>query len=172
MNQCIHNADILSYLLGDLDEIFAYKANKMHPYLEVEDVGIAVMKSKSGILATFEGTVNIYPENLEETVSVFGSKGTVRIGGKSLNKVELWNIEKHTDDKHKIVENVENIYGNGHLRLYEDIIKSIQSNTSPLITGEDGVRALEMILAIYKSTITGKPIKFPLDNFSTLEMED
>lgn len=172
MNQCIHNADIISYLLGDIEELSAYTANRNHPYLEVEDVGISVIKSKNGVLATFEGTVNVYPENLEETISVFGSTGTVKIGGKSLNEIEVWNIARQDNDINELNEIVDNVYGNGHLKLYQNLLHSIQTNSLPLITGEDGIKALELILAIYKSQKTGKPVKFPLDNFSTLDMEE
>lgn len=176
MNQCIHNADLLCWLLGDIEQVFAYTNNAMHPYIEGEDLGMALIKAKSGAYAIFEGTVNVYPQNLEETLYVFGEKGTVKLAGKSVNLIEEWNFADEKDDKEKIKEIASempvNIYGFGHKRIYTDFIQSIKTNGEHklLVDGEAGKRALELILAMYKSKKIGKPVNLPLDDFSSMDM--
>ena len=174
MNQCIHNIDLLRWMMGDeIDEVCAYTDNLNHDYIEAEDLGMAIVKFKNGSYGIIEGTTNIYPKNLEETLYLFGQKGTVKAGGKSVNIIEEWQFEnssESTDEiKAKYSENPKNVYGFGHTPLYEDVINSIKNNTKPLVDGEAGKRALELVLAIYKSAKEGRPVKLPLDKCSTMD---
>ena len=177
MNQCIHSADLICWILGDIDEVFAYTNNVMHPYIEGEDLGLALIKAKNGMYAVFEGTVNVYPRNLEETLYVFGETGTVKLAGKSMNLIDEWAFADKKDDKEEIKKNFSeqptNVYGFGHMRLYADFIKSIESNGAyqPLVDGKAAKKALELILAIYKSKKTGLPVKLPLTDFASIDMK-
>lgn len=174
MNQCIHNADLMYWMLGDIDEVFAYTNNAQHPYIEGEDLGLALIKAKNGAYGLFEGTVNVFPKNLEETLYIFGEKGTVKAAGTSVNLIEEWNFSDMTEADQTVKEECHeappNVYGFGHQYVYADVIDAIETDRKPLIDGEQGKRALELILAIYKSKKTGLPVKLPLDDFSTLEM--
>ncbi|MEG2908458.1 MAG: Gfo/Idh/MocA family oxidoreductase [Erysipelotrichaceae bacterium] len=173
MNQCIHNADLLRWMMGDeIEEVMAYTDNLHHDYLEAEDLGIAIIKFKNGSYGTFEGTVNVYPKNLEETLYIFGEKGTVKIGGKSVNVIEEWNFEKNEDSnkiKEEFSENPESVYGFGHDPLYKDVINAINTHSKPLVDAEAGMRALELVLAIYQSAKLGKAIKLPLDDVKSID---
>ena len=174
MNQCIHNIDLLRWMMGDeVDEVCAYTDNLNHDYIQAEDLGMAIVKFKNGSYGIIEGTTNIYPRNLEETLYLFGQKGTVKAGGKSVNIIEEWNFEssKESTDaiKAKYSENPKNVYGFGHTPLYEDVINAIKTNTKPLVDAEAGKRALELVLAIYKSASEGRPVKLPLDKCSTMD---
>lgn len=174
MNQCIHNIDLLRWMMGDeVDEVCAYTDNLNHDYIEAEDLGMAIVKFKNGSYGIIEGTTNIYPRNLEETLYLFGQDGTVKAGGKSVNIIEEWNFknseESAEDIKSKYSENPKNVYGFGHTPLYEDVINSIKNNTNPLVDAEAGKRALELVLAIYKSAKEGRPVKLPLDKCSTMD---
>ena len=176
MNQCIHNIDLLRWMMSDdIDEVFAYTDNMIHPYIEAEDLGIALVKFKNGSYGIIEGTTNIYPKNLEETLFIFGEKGTVKAGGKSVNIIEEWCFADELDDpkyvKSTYNENPPNVYGYGHTPLYADVIKAINTGNQPFVTGEDGLRALELVLAIYKSSYEGKPVKLPLADCSTIDFE-
>jgi len=176
MNQCLHNIDLLRWLMGnDIDEVFAYTDNKMHPFIEAEDIGIALIKFKNGSYGVIEGTTNVFPENLEETLYLFGQKGTVKVGGKSVNLIEEWRFGDKMDNpeqvKKEFGENPPNVYGFGHTPLYEDLASAIRYGSKPYISGEDGKRAVELILAIYKSAKEGKLVKFPLEDFSTMDMK-
>ncbi len=177
MNQCIHNADLLRWLMGDeIDEVMAYTDNLNHEYIQAEDLGLAIIKFKNGSYGLFEGTVNVYPKNLEETLYIFGSKGTVKAGGKSVNLIEEWDFANRFEDsdivKKENSESPKSVYGFGHTPLYADVKYAIENNTKPLVDAEAGTRALELILAIYQSAASGKPVKFPLgDEISTTDFE-
>ncbi len=81
MNQCIHNIDLLRWMMGDdVDEVMAYTDQIEHPYLEAEDLGLAIVKFSNGSYGLIEGTTNVYPKNLEETLYIFGQRGTVKAG--------------------------------------------------------------------------------------------
>ena len=174
MNQCIHNIDLLRWMMGDeVTEVCAYTDNLNHDYIQAEDLGIAIVKFKNGSYGIIEGTTDIYPKNLEETLYLFGQKGTVKAGGKSVNIIEEWILENQNEEAEKIKEEnsemPKNIYGFGHTPLYEDVIRAIETHTQPLVDAEAGRRALEMVLAIYKSATEGKPVKLPLKKCSTMD---
>lgn len=174
MNQCIHNIDLLRWMMGgEVDEVFAYTDNLQHDYIEAEDLGMAVVKFSNGSYGMIEGTSNVYPRNLEETLYMFGTDGTVKLGGKSVNIIEEWAFKDAKEDpdtvKANYHENPPNVYGFGHTPLYADVIDAIRNDREPYVNGEDGKRALELILAIYKSAAEGRPVKLPLDDCSTLD---
>lgn len=175
MNQCIHNIDLLRWMMGDeVTEVFAYTDRLIHPFIEAEDLGMALIKFANGSYGVIEGTTNVFPSNLEETLCIFGEAGTIKAGGTSANLIEEWKLADGLDDpenvKVKTVENPPNVYGFGHSKLYADVLDSIAAGKAPLIDGEAGKRALELVLAIYKSTITKRPVSLPLEDFSTLDM--
>ena len=174
MNQCIHGIDLLRWMMGDeIEEVYGVTRQQFHHYLEAEDVGMAVVKFKNGAIATIEGTTNVYPQNLEETLCLFGEKGTVKLGGTSTNNIDVWKFADETDEDkvNKGLEEVtSNLYGNGHISLFADMIEAIQEDRAPYVDGYAGRRALELVLAIYKSQKEGKVIPFPVKDFSTLDM--
>lgn len=171
MNQCIHGIDLLRWMMGDeIEEVYGQTRQQFHHYLEAEDVGMAVIKFKNGAIATVEGTVNVYPKNLEETLYVFGENGTVKLGGTSCNNIDVWAFKGELDNKAGLKEETSNVYGNGHTSLYSDMIDSIVNNRKPYVDGNAGKNALELVLAIYKSQLCGKPVKLPLDDFESIDM--
>lgn len=174
MNQCIHGIDLLRWTFGDeIEEVYGQTRQQFHDYLEAEDVGMAIVKFKNGAIATVEGTTNVYPQNLEETLYVFGEKGTVKIGGKSTNNIDIWDFadESENDNKNKgLAEATSNVYGNGHTSLFADMIDAIKNNRKPYVDAAAGRNALELVLAVYKSQKTGKPVKLPLTDFSSMDM--
>jgi predicted dehydrogenase len=173
MNQCIHGIDLLRWMFGDeVESVYGSVRNQYHPYIEAEDVGVAVVNFKNGATATVEGTVNCV-DSLEETLCVFGEDGMVRLGGMSANTVDVWQFkdeESADSDRRFIEEKAPNVYGNGHTSLYLDFIKALKENRAPYVNLQHGKNALEMVLAIYKSSKTGESVKFPLTDFGTEEM--
>ena len=173
MNQCIHGIDLLRWMMGDeVDEVYGVTKQQFHHYLECEDVGLAVVKFKNGAIGTIEGTTNVYPKNLEETLYLFGETGTVKIGGTSTNNIDVWNFadEGEADTRNKgLQEATSNVYGNGHTSLYADMIDAIEHDRKPYVDAVAGRNALEMILAIYQSSATGKPVKLPLGNVASTD---
>ena len=175
MNQCIHGIDLLRWMFGnEVEEVYGSTRQQFHDYLEAEDVGMAVVKFKNGAIATIEGTTNVYPQNLEETLYVFGEKGTVKIGGKSTNNIDVWDFADETEEDLKnkgLEEATSNVYGNGHTSLYADVIEAIENDRAPYVDAYAGRNALEMVLAIYKSQKERKAVKFPLDDFASIDMK-
>lgn len=174
MNQCIHNIDLLRWFMGDeIDEVMAYTDQLQHPYLEAEDLGMALVKFSNGSYGLIEGTTNVYPRNLEETLYIFGEKGTAKAAGTSDNIIEEWRFADEIDDseevKKRFSENPPNVYGYGHTPLYADVIEAIKTGRPPLVDAEAGKRALELVLAIYKSAAEHRPVKLPLESCSTLD---
>ncbi|MCI8633155.1 MAG: Gfo/Idh/MocA family oxidoreductase [Lachnospiraceae bacterium] len=177
MNQCIHDADLLRWMMGDeIEEVIAYSDNLIHPYIEAEDIGLAIIKFANGAYGIFEGSTNVYPDGLEETLHIFGEKGTVKAGGMSVNHIEVWNVkgeeEKLVELQKQCDEDPENVYGFGHTPLYKNMIESIEENKEPLVDGYAGKRALELILAIYESARKHCPVKLPLEEASTMQNMD
>lgn len=176
MNQCIHGIDLLRWMMGDdVDEIYGVIRQQFHQYLEAEDLGMAIVKFKNGAIATIEGTTNVYPQNLEETLYLFGDKGTVKLGGTSANNIDVWDFADNTEDDKKnrgLKEETSNVYGNGHTSLFADVIDAIKNDRTPYVDAVAGRNALEMILAIYKSQKTGMPVKLPIEDFTTIDMKD
>ncbi len=174
MNQCIHGIDLLRWMFGDeVEEVYGQTRQQFHNYLEAEDVGMAVVRFKNGTIATIEGTTNVYPQNLEETLYVFGENGTVKLGGKSTNNIDVWSFadEREVDEKNKgLREATSNVYGNGHTSLFADMIEAIQKDKRPYVDAEAGRNALELVLAIYKSQKEGRSVSLPLEKFSSKEM--
>lgn len=172
-NQCIHGIDLLRWMMGDeVEEIYGVTKQQFHDYLECEDIGMAVVKFKNGAVGTIEGTVNVYPRNLEETLYLFGENGTVKIGGTSTNNIDVWNFadESEADQKNKgLQEATSNVYGNGHTSLYADVIDAVENNRKPYVDAVAGRNAVEMILAIYKSAATGMPVKLPLTDVASTD---
>lgn len=170
MNQCIHGIDLLRWMMGDeVDEIYAQTAQQFHHYLECEDIGMAVVKFKNGAIGTIEGTTNVFPKNLEETLFLFGETGTVKIGGTSTNNIDVWQFSDQRPEDKDLVglqEATSNVYGNGHMLVYADMIDAIERDRVPYIDARAGRRALEMILSIYQSAATGFPVKLPLKGVS------
>jgi len=174
MNQCIHNIDLLRWMLGnDIEEVFAYTDQLNHHYIEAEDLGIALIRFRNGSYGIIEGTMDVYEKDLEETLYLFGEKGMVKAGGRSVNIIEEWRFGDSLDDPEEVKaqyhDNPPNVYGYGHIPLYADMISAIQENRKPYISAEDGKRAVELVLAIYQSAATGRPVKLPLEQVSTLD---
>jgi predicted dehydrogenase len=178
MNQCIHGIDLLQWMMGeDAVRVQAVTRRFMRP-IEAEDFGTAIVEFNSGAVGIIEGSADIYPTNLSETLSLFGENGSVVIGGLAVNKIKNWRFydaESVGDTEATVLNPNEkdppSVYGFGHSALYTDFLEAIDQDREPFINGEGAKKALEIILAIYKSQKTGNPVDLPLGEFSTLEME-
>lgn len=174
MNQCIHGIDLLRWMMGDeIEEVYGVTRQQFHSFLEAEDLGMALVKFKNGAIATIEGTTNVFPQNLEETLYIFGEKGTVKLGGESTNAIDVWDFadKDDADVKNKgFAEVTNNVYGNGHTSLYADVVDAIKNDRPPYVDAVAGKAALELVLAVYKSQKEDRPVKLPLADFSSVDM--
>jgi predicted dehydrogenase len=177
MNQCTHGIDLLQWMMGeDPVRVYAQTRRFIRP-IEAEDFGAAIVEFKSGAIGIIEGSADIFPTNLSETLSIFGEKGSAVIGGLAVNKLETWRFadaDSVGDTEERVLspneKNPHTIYGSGHTALYKDFVDTIKTDSNFAISGEAGRKALEIVLAIYKSQKTGKPVDLPCD-FSTIEMQ-
>ena len=176
MNQCIHAIDLLRWMLGDeITEVIGITDNQTHPYIQGEDLGLALLRCKDGRYGMIDGTVNVFSEDYEETLTLFGEKGFAKVGGTCVNRIDAWQFAEEADDEiHTRIgsgENPPNVYGFGHKSLYADMLEAICSNRAPYVDAEAGRRALETVLAIYRSSLTGQPVSLPLTDCGTAEFE-
>ncbi len=173
MNQCIHGIDLLRWMMGDeIQEVYSVTRQQFHEYLECEDLGMAVVTFKNGTIGTIEGTTNVHPSHTEEILCLFGENGTVQIGGNSANTIDVWGFAQEAEvDKNNqaLQEATTNVYGNGHTRLFADMIDAMAHDRAPYVDAVAGKNAVELILAMYQSAATGKPVCLPLADVSTTD---
>lgn len=164
MNQASHYVDSLHWLIGPVNHVMAETAT-MARNIETEDTGSAILKFRNGAIGTINVTLLTYPKNYEGSITIIGEKGTVKVGGIAINKIEKWEFDEYDDDD-KVVEDSNyqppNVYGFGHLPYYINVVNTILGKTEPDTDGRDGRKSLEIIRAIYLSAKSGKKIALPL----------
>lgn len=149
MNQCIHAIDLLRWTAGGKSvRVQAERARFSRP-IEMEDFGAALIRFDNGTVGIIEGTANVYPSNLEETLSVFAEKGTIVLGGMAINKILTWRVENVPEPI--AGEEVKNVYGSGHIPLYRDYFRAVEKKCAPLVSGREGRESLALVRAIYEA---------------------
>lgn len=160
-NQASHHVDLLEYMMGDVESVFA-KSTTALVNIEAEDTAIVTLKFKNGALGIIEATTAVRPKDLEGSISILGETGTVEIGGFAVNKMVHWNFTHKKDGDDEVMEkysvNPPNVYGFGHQAYYEHVVDSILNNKKHLVDGLVGRKSLELISAIYESIETGKEV--------------
>lgn len=174
MNQCIHGLDLMRWFGGsEISTVSATLANRCHPYLEVEDVGIGFVQFTNGAIGSFEGTTNLYKKNLEERITLIGEKGTVVLGGECAQEIEVWEFSDPAIQalRNEIDHSVQSsVYGSSHSRVYADFKRALLTSVQPTVDGRCGRDALELVLAAYKSHVDKASVSLPLYDFGTLSM--
>ncbi|MEN9509192.1 MAG: hypothetical protein RLZZ621_1755 [Gemmatimonadota bacterium] len=164
MNQASHYVDLMQWFMGPVESVMA-KTATLARRIEAEDSGVAIMKFRSGAIGTIEVTMLTYPKNLEGSFTIIGEKGTVRIGGVAVNKVEHWQFADYDDDD-KLIEqaatNPTSVYGFGHEGYYRNVVPVLRGTAQPDTDGRAGRKSLELILGIYESAKTGRDVPLPL----------
>lgn len=160
-NQASHHVDLLEWMLGDVESVFA-KSSTALARIEAEDTAVVTLKFKNGALGIIEATTAARPKDLEGSLSILGEKGSVVIGGFAVNSMETWNFtEKNPDDEHVLRDfsvNPPDVYGFGHKSYYEHVVRCLEGSGRQLVDGLEGRRSLELITAIYESIETGKEV--------------
>lgn len=164
MNQASHYVDLLQWLMGPVESVVA-KTATLARRIEAEDTGAAVIRFKSGAIGVMEVTMLTFPRNLEGSITLLGEKGSVRIAGTAVNKIEHWQFADYDDDD-RLVDasstNPSSVYGFGHLPYYRNVLSVLRGEARPETDGHEGRKSLELILAIYESARTGREVRFPL----------
>ena len=159
-NQASHHIDLLQWFMGPVESVFA-KSKTALVNIEAEDTAVVILNFKSGALGVIEATTATRPNDLEGSISVLGSKGTVVIGGFAVNKVETWNIIGDSSSKDYLNENPKDVYGFGHIKFYKQVVHAIKNNYDDkiLVNGLEGKKSIKIINAIYESVRTNKEVR-------------
>lgn len=163
-NQASHHIDLLEWLMGDVESVFAKSMTALVD-IEAEDTAVVLLKFKNGALGLIEATTATRPKDLEGSVSVLGSTGTVEIGGFAVNKLKVWNFtdgrEELSDFMEQFSVNPPNVYGFGHQKYYEHVVECLTSGKLQDVDGRIGKKSIQLIHAIYESVETGKEVFLP-----------
>jgi predicted dehydrogenase len=160
-NQASHHIDLLEWLMGEVDSVFA-KATTALVDIETEDTAVVILRFKSGALGVIEATTATRPTDLEGSISILGEKGTVEIGGFAVNEMKIWRFEEASPEDREVLAkfsvNPPNVYGFGHQAYYQHVVKCINEGQPQLVDGLEGRKSLELISAIYESVETGREV--------------
>jgi UDP-N-acetyl-2-amino-2-deoxyglucuronate dehydrogenase len=164
MNQASHYVDLIQWLVGPVESVMAKTATQARR-IEAEDSGVALLKFRSGALGVIEVNVLTYPRNIEGSITILGEKGSVKIGGTAVNRVEHWQFADYDDDD-KLVDsastNPPTVYGFGHEGYYRNVLSVLRGEAQPQTDGRAGRKSLELILGIYESAKIGREVPIPL----------
>ena len=164
MNQASHYVDLLDWLVGPVESVMAYTGT-LARNIEVEDTGVAALKWRNGAMGSINVTMLTYPKNLEGSITILGERGTVRIGGVAVNEIQQWEFETpHPNDAEIRQASYEttSVYGFGHPLYYDNVIRVLRGEASPETGGREGLKSLELLIAMYLSARDGKRVSLPL----------
>ena len=160
-NQAAHYVDLVQWFGGAVESVQAFSAT-LSRRIEAEDTIVVNLRFRSGALGSINVTVLTYPRNLEGSITILGEKGTARIGGVALNRIEQWQF----DAPHPMDEEVESIsyetgsvYGFGHLDFYRHCLDVLDNGAEELVSGREGRKTVEIIEAAYQSALSGSQVK-------------
>jgi UDP-N-acetyl-2-amino-2-deoxyglucuronate dehydrogenase len=164
MNQASHYVDLIQWLVGPVESVVA-KTATLARRIETEDTGVAVLRFRSGALGVIEVTMLTYPKNLEGSLTLLGERGTIRIGGTAVNRIEHWAFADSDEDDalvSQVATNPSSVYGFGHAGYYRNVLAVLRGEAAPETDGRAGRKSLELILGIYESAKTGRDVPLPL----------
>lgn len=167
MNQAIHNVDLLLWFMGDVAQVCGLTSTLAHDRIEVEDVGTAIVKFKSGALGTLEATTSAWPGLLKKT-EIHGTQGSAIV---EQDDILMWEFADAQPDDASIREHFARKTGNtggaadpkaisfrGHQLQFENFLTAIKTDGAPAVDGREGRKSVELILAIYESARTGRRV--------------
>lgn len=165
MNQASHYIDLLDWLIGPVESVMAYTGT-LARNIQVEDTGVAALRWRSGAMGTLNVTMLAYPKNYEGSITILGEKGTVRVGGVAVNEIQTWDFEdKRPEDVEVQSASYEttSVYGFGHPLYYDNVLKVLRGEAEPETDGREGLRSLELLIALYLSARDGVRVPLPLE---------
>ena len=157
---------MIQWLIGPVEAVSARTAT-LGRRIESEDTGVAILRFRNGALGVIEVTMLTYPRNMEGSITVIGEKGTVKVGGTALNRVEHWQFAEYDDDDREVealmaAADPVSVYGSGHLPYYHNVVEVLRGRAAAGTDGREGRKSLELILGIYESAKTGRDVSLPL----------
>ena len=166
MNQASHYVDLLDWLIGPVESVYAETAT-LARRIETEDSGVVAIRWRSGALGSLNVTMLTYPKNLEGSITIMGEKGTVRVGGMAVNQIEHWEFAEPRPEDAAIRSanyGTPSVYGVGHPLYYENVIAALRGEAPALTDGREGLRSLELLTGIYLSARDARRVALPLEH--------
>jgi predicted dehydrogenase len=184
MNQGVHTVDLLQWLAGGVQQLFAYTRTAAHERIEVEDVAAAALTFKNGAIGTLTATTAAYP-GFPVRIDIYGTDGSAVIEGDRLRSLVLKSGESYEgeaaaahavsvarggtasvkdeaagrlEDKTTASADPGAVWGDAHRAQIDDFLAAVRDDRRPLIDGREGRRPLEIIQAVYQSARTGLPV--------------
>jgi UDP-N-acetyl-2-amino-2-deoxyglucuronate dehydrogenase len=164
MNQASHYVDLLDWMVGPVESVMAYTGT-LARNIEVEDTGVAALKWRNGAMGTISVTMLTYPKNMEGSITILGEKGSVRIGGVAVNEIKHWEFDAPDPMDAQIADasyGTTSVYGFGHPLYYENVIETLRGEAEAETDGREGLKSLELLIALYLSARDGKRVNLPL----------
>ena len=164
MNQASHYVDMVDWLVGPVDNVHAYTAT-LGRDIEAEDTGVMSLRLRSGGLASINVTMLAHGQNFEGSITMLGERGTVRIGGVAVNKIEHWQFDKKQPEDEAVMSTSyapPSVYGYGHPLYYANVIDTLRGEAHAEVDGYEGLRSLEVVIAAYRSARDGVRVGLPL----------
>lgn len=164
MNQASHYVDLLDWIVGPVESVMAYTGT-LARNIEVEDTGVAALKWRNGAMGTLNVTMLTYPKNLEGSITVLGERGSVRIGGVAVNEIVHWQFAEQDPMDSEIQDasyQTTSVYGFGHPLYYDNVIRTLRGESEPETDGREGLKSLELLIAMYLSARDGRRVNLPL----------
>lgn len=165
MNQASHYVDMLDWLIGPVESVEAYTAT-LGRNIEVEDTGVLALRWRAGTLGSLNVTMLTYPKNLEGSITVLGEKGSVRVGGLAVNRIDHWQFaepDPMDDEVERASYETTSVYGHGHTAYYENVLGALRGEAPPATDGREGLHSLEILIATYLSARDGRRVALPLE---------
>ena len=164
MNQASHYVDLVDWLIGPVESVQAYVAT-LARNIQVEDTATVGVRWRSGALGSINVTMLTYPRNLEGSITIIGERGTAKVGGLAVNKIEHWEFEVADPDDELIRDasyETTSVYGFGHPLYYDNVIRTLRGECEPETDGREGLRSLELLIASYLSARDQRRVALPL----------
>ena len=164
MNQASHYVDLLDWIVGPVESVMAYTGT-LARNIEVEDTGVAAIKWRNGAVGTINVTMLTWPKNLEGSITILGERGSVRVGGVAVNEIQHWQFDQKHEMDAKIADasyQTTSVYGFGHPLYYDNVINTLRGEAQPETDGREGLKSLELLIAMYMSSRDGKRVNLPL----------
>jgi UDP-N-acetyl-2-amino-2-deoxyglucuronate dehydrogenase len=165
MNQASHYIDLLDWLIGPVESVMAYTGT-LARRIEVEDSGVAAIRWRSGAMGTLNVTMLTYPKNLEGSITILGENGSVRVGGLAVNEIQHWEFAEPRPEDATVREAsyaTTSVYGFGHPLYYDNVIQTLKGEAEPETDGREGLKSLELLIALYLSARDGRRVALPLE---------
>jgi UDP-N-acetyl-2-amino-2-deoxyglucuronate dehydrogenase len=164
-NQASHHVDMLGWFMGPVASVHARSATALVD-IEAEDTAVATVRFRNGALGIIEATGATRPKDLEGSLSVLGSGGSIEISGFAVNEIRHWRFvdsaPEDADVLQKYSVNPPNVYGFGHQAYYEHVVDCLRNGTAALVDGREGRDSLELIVALYESMASGREVTLPV----------